>query len=205
MKNPFPFLHRSALSFHWLALLALIVTLSACQLSAPQQPDKWQVVSESSRIYLVTTKKGHIAEVMNLPALSGQVSNGQLTVQIDLSKIDSGIAVRDERMQKDLFETDKFKIATLTAAVPDSIWHNGKHKIVMTLSLHGKTRDLPAEIWVSELDNGQRLISLIKPVVVKAEDFDLAEGVDLLAKLASLLHISHSVPVTAELVLAPVD
>jgi len=109
--------------------------------------------------------------------------------------------VRDERMQKHLFETGQQPLAVLTAELPATTLQSGKHKVLFTLSMHGKEQEYPAEIWVSELSRDRRLVSLVRPVLVRAEDFDLDNGIDILASIAKLANISHTVPVTAEIVL----
>lgn len=178
-----------------LALLAL----TAC---VPQEkPTNWRVVSSESTIYLVTTKKLHVAEVMRLTDLSGHYDGQHFTLEINLESIDSGIPVRDERMQKHLFETGQQPLAVLTAELPATTLQSGKHKVLFTLSIHGKEQEYPAEIWVSELSRDRRLVSLVRPVLVRAEDFDLDNGIDILASIAKLANISHTVPVTAEIVL----
>ncbi len=186
-------------NLHLIAVTALMLALTACK----QQPEakNWRVIPSESTIYLVTTKKLHVAEVMRLTDLSGHYDGQHFKLEIRLDSIDSGIPVRDERMQKHLFETDQHPQAVLEAELPATTLQTGKHKVVFTLMMHGKEQEYPAEIWVSELPRDKRLVSVIRPVLVRAEDFDLDKGVKVLASLAKLLNISHTVPVTAEIVL----
>ncbi len=188
-------------NFHLIVVTALMLALTACK----QQPEakNWRVIPSESTIYLVTTKKLHVAEVMRLTDLSGYYDGQHFRLEIRLDSIDSGIPLRDERMQKHLFETDQHPQAVLKAELPAATLQTGKHKVVFTLMMHGKEQEYPAEIWVSELARDKRLVSLVRPVLVRAEDFDLDKGIEVLASLAKLVNISHTVPVTAEIVLQP--
>ena len=194
---------KTVLRLGWLGVIAMLaISLSACQ--QPAKPIKnWRVASNDSRIYLVTTKKLHVAEVMQLTDLSGHYDGQNFELKINLNSIDSGIPVRDERMRKHLFETAQYNEAVLQAELPLANLNGGKYSVQFQLSLHGKQHRYQAQIWVSQLPGNKRLISLARPIVVRAEDFGLKAGIDILARLAKLANISYTVPVTAEIVLEP--
>ncbi len=194
---------KTVLRLGWLGAIAMLaISLSACQQLA--KPIKnWRVASNDSRIYLVTTKKLHVAEVMQITGLSGHYDGQRFTLKIDLNRINSGIPVRDERMRKHLFETAQYNEAVLQAELPLASLNGGKHSVQFQLALHGKQQQYQAQIWVSQLPDNKRLISLAQPILIRAEDFGLKAGIDMLAKLAKLANISYTVPVTAEIVLEP--
>jgi hypothetical protein len=50
------------------------------------------------------------------------------------------------------------------------------------------------------LDGGRMMVTTISPLIINAADFDLAQGVLELAKIAELPVISEAVPVTLSLV-----
>ncbi len=193
----------------WLAVSLAILTVLALAACTPQptqqQTTSWQVIPENSAIYLVTTKKQHIAEVMQIPGLTGQYRAGKLQLEIDLSSIDSGVPIRDQRMREHLFDVASAPSARLTAALPAAMLQPGRHTVGFTLEMRGASHDYTADIWVSALNNDRLLVSLVKPIVVQAKDFGLVDGVDTLADLVNLAHISYAVPVTASLVLQPAD
>jgi len=64
------------------------------------------------------------------------------------------------------------------------------------LSLHGQTVPVTLVVSVTKLTDGSLLVASIKPVIIKAADFDLVKGIDKLRQLAGLPSISTTVPVT---------
>jgi hypothetical protein len=74
----------------------------------------------------------------------------------------------------------------------------GRHtdlNVEFTLDLHGRTQSLSAELLVTRVGDGV-LVSTRKPIIVNAEPFGLAAGVEALREVAGLSRISHAVPVS---------
>ncbi|WP_317930653.1 YceI family protein [Halioxenophilus sp. WMMB6] len=157
--------------------------------------------SERSSLTFITTKNGAITEVHRFTGLSGSIDKaGVATVSIDLISVATGIEVRDQRMRSMLFETEKFATATITAnvnAVMDSIKKSSSKtvEIPAQLSLHGVTQDITLQVLVT---HGRKnwVVSAVTPVMIKAEDFGLAAGVEKLREVAGLSTISQMVPVS---------
>src|SRR5690606_41293842 len=77
----------------------------------------WQL-EQPSELTFMSFKNTHMAEVHRLNRLQCNIAdNGEATLNIDLSSVDTAIAIRDTRMQEMLFETSRFASATLTAKV----------------------------------------------------------------------------------------
>lgn len=70
----------------------------------------------------------------------------------------------------------------------------------VTVSLHGREHTYDAELLATRLDDRRFQVVTLEPLVLNAEDFGLAPGVDSLRKVAGLSGISLSVPVGAVLI-----
>lgn len=184
-----------------LKLISLCTTL----LSLPVMAN-WQLDNQSSNLSFVTTKAEHIAEVHKFKKLSGSLDDqGNISFEIDLASVDTLVSIRDERMQKYLFETVKFPTLTFSSQVNQSLLKAMKvgdsqsMTIAGKLSLHGQQQAVNSELMVTKLSNQNLLVTSIKPIIIQANQFDLVKGVDKLRELVGLASISYAVPVTFSL------
>jgi hypothetical protein len=179
--------------------------LTACA-ALPAQAS-WYLDGESSRLSFITTKNTHISEVQRFLVLHGKVdTQGMAQIQVDLESVNSGIALRDERMRKELFDIKTFPEALITAQInlqPINDLAPGAQlelRLPLTVKLHGKERSYNAELLATRLDDRRFQVVTLEPLVLDAEDFDLAPGLTALRKTAGLSAISLSVPVGAVLI-----
>ncbi len=166
----------------------------------------WSLDNETSNIHFVSTKKCVVGEVHQFNKLSGSISKGgQAEVNIDLSSVDTGIGIRDTRMKAMLFNVEKFAQANiranidtkkLTALKPGETY---EETVKVTLSLHGHEKSLSALLRIVKLANNSVLVSSVKPIVIKASDFKLGDGIEKLKQAAALPSISGAVPVSIDL------
>jgi hypothetical protein len=178
--------------------------LSGAALSAQAN---WYLDGESSRLSFVSTKNAHVSEVQRFLVLHGKVDpKGLAQVEVELDSISSGIALRDERMRNNLFEIDKFPEALITTQIdlrPINDLAPGAQlelRLPLTVDLHGKQNTYNAELLATRLDDRRFQVVTLEPLVINAEDFDLAPGLEALRKVAGLSAISLSVPVGAVLI-----
>ncbi|AVJ21617.1 MULTISPECIES: YceI family protein [Pseudomonas] len=183
----------------------LVFTLLTCA-AVPAHAD-WYLDNESSRLSFVTTKNTEIAEVQRFLVLHGKVdAKGAARLEVELDSINSGIPLRDERMRKELFEIKTFPEAQISAQInlqPINDLASGAQlelRLPLSVTLHGKTQTYSAELLATRLDERRFQVVTLEPVVLHAEDFDLAPGVATLRKAAGLKSISLSVPVGAVLI-----
>ncbi len=160
------------------------------------------LVSESSTISFVSIKKGAVGESHTFKKMAGKLTDeGEFTLEIDLSSVDTKIEIRDTRMKRHLFETEKFPKLTLTAKV-DADVAEGKMKTISTeatLDLHGVKEKVQVEVMVVNV--GGKLIAVSqKPVIISAATFGLEGGIKKLQELAKLPSIATAIPVTFTLV-----
>ena len=159
-----------------------------------------------SGIQFVSVKNDAVAEVHDFPNLGGAIGeDGSVTVRIPLADVETNIPIRNERMREMLFEVASFPTATIGAKVDLAAlraMRPGDYAalgVSFELSLHGKVQTLRATVGVTRLGDGVRIATL-KPVIVNAASFGLADGVERLREVVGLGSIATAVPVTAQLV-----
>ena len=167
----------------------------------------WYLDGESSRLSFISTKNTNISEVQRFLVLHGKVDpKGLAQVQVELESVNSGVPLRDERMRKELFEIQTFPEALITTQIdlrPINDLAPGAQlelRLPLTVDLHGKQHTYNAELLATRLDDRRFQVVTLEPLVINAEDFDLAPGLERLRKLADLSAISLSVPVGAVLI-----
>lgn len=180
----------------------LITLLIICSLSVTVQA-AWQLDNANSQLTFVSVKANKVGEAHVFQKFEGTVSDeGQASLKIDLTSVNTKVAVRDERMQKFLFEVDKFTHAELTAQLDMTkisalkVGETLVQSVTVKLNLHGTTKDLENPVVVVKLANDNLLVVSQSPVILNTEDFQLIDGVNKLAELAKLDAISKAVPVS---------
>ena len=181
----------------------LVILLSALGVTAPAQA-VW-TLSESSRIGFVSIKNNSVGENNAFERVTGSISqSGQVSVSVDLSSVETGVGIRNERLQKMLFEVVSFPTATIDAALTDSqiaaLKAGGAQteSVGVSISLHGKTVNKTANLSVSA-SGGDVRVTTTQPIVITAQEFGLEAGVAALQQIAGLNSISRSIPVTVDL------
>lgn len=175
--------------------------------SAASANANWYLDGESSRLSFISTKNANISEVQRFLVLHGKVDpKGLAQVQVELESVNSGVPLRDERMRKELFEIQTFAEALITTQIdlrPINDLAPGAQlelRLPLTVDLHGKQHTYNAELLATRLDDRRFQVVTLEPLVINAEDFDLAPGLERLRKLADVSAISLSVPVGAVLI-----
>ena len=164
----------------------------------------WDVTA-SSRVGFVSIKNNSIGENNVFEQVTGSISDaGHVALSIDLTSVETGVGIRNERLQRMLFEVGKFPTAmvqaTLSASQLDALkaGDNVSETVKVTVSLHGMSVDKLAPLSVGVSEDGIRVTST-QPIVVTAKDFGLESGVAALQAIAGLNAISQSIPITVDL------
>ena len=181
-----------------------VMTLLAALWSiAPAHAD-W-MVQDTSQIGFVSIKNNSIGENNAFQRVSGSISEaGMVAVAIDLTSVETGVGIRNERLQTMLFDVASFPSATvkatLTPAQVMGLRDGGMvtESVALDVSLYGTTVSKTAELLVSVLDDNVRVTST-QPIMITALDFGLESGVAALQKIAGLSAISRSIPITVDL------
>lgn len=183
--------------FLWVALLALLSPLAWAD---------WHVVSDYSRVSYVSVKRDGIVDVQRFTNVTGMLDGkGVVRVVLPFADLDSGLALRDERMRELLFRADRFPQAELSAQIDLAHWEElavGQSEVAtidFQLDLHGHEQRLKADVLVSRLAEKRIQVATLEPVVIKAELFDLQGGLERLKEIANLPFIGSEVPVSAVL------
>ncbi|HHC74165.1 MAG TPA: YceI family protein [Thiothrix sp.] len=184
----------------------LLLALSLGMASTFAQAD-WTLNADQSSLNFVSVKKNDIAEVSEFKSLAGLLKeDGSVALNVSLASVSTNIPIRDERMQKLLFEVQKHALANITAKIDMAkvtamkAGDLSQESVEVKLALHGKEKAYNAAITVAKLSDEKVLVTLSKPIVVQASDFDLSAGVEALREVAKLPMISQAVPITASLV-----
>lgn len=166
----------------------------------------WQLVNEKSQFNFITTKNNNVTEVHKFTQLKGAVSpKGQVSLTLDLSSVETNIPIRNERMQKFLFNTGLFPKATFTAMLNqsdiDSLNVGDLKQIDLAgeINLHGIKQAVNTRVQVIKLKDNALQVSSLQPIIIQAGTFDLTAGVEKLQALAHLSSINSAVPVTFSL------
>ena len=166
----------------------------------------WKLDNNQSRLHFISTKNEHVSEVHQFKKLEGQLGEtGNLNIQVDLASVDTGIAIRDDRMKKHLFNLVELPSATLTATLPKALMSlkEGQSRtfdLDTTLMINGVSLPQKMEVQVSKLANDSLLATTTKPVLINAAGVKLQGGVGVLQKMAGLSSISLTVPLTFSVV-----
>ena len=178
----------------------LAVGLLSC-LSWSVQAD-WVLDNTNTAVSFVTIKSDHIAEINRFKQVSGTINEqGQAEVKIDLTSVDTLIPIRDERMQALLFKTETYTHATITAQLDASKLDGLASGQMMALelagqlNLHGVDQEIKTTVTVSRLSDAKLLVASQKPIIINADKYKLANGVNKLREIAGLPSISYAVPV----------
>ena len=189
------------------ALLIATTTFMTVALAAlPAQAD-WSI-NDTSRVGFVSIKNNVIGENNAFQRVSGGISDaGAVTVNIDLTSVETGVGIRNERLQKMLFNVASFPQATVSAQLSDAqlvaLKSGGSvaETVSVSVALHGETVSKHVELAAAQAGDTVR-VTTTQPIVITAAEFGLEAGVAALQQIAGLNAISRSIPVTVDLKLS---
>jgi len=182
--------------------VALVSILAASAASAD-----WTLNNAESALFYLTTKNVNVTELNTFNRLSGNVSQaGEANVAIDLTSVDTAISIRDERMQTMFFDVENFPSAQIHMNFDPALLEGMapgarvvKNAVPFQLTIHDITHEMEVGLVVVGLENGLQ-VSNLQPVVVQAEPFGLAGGIEALRAIVNLPNITTNAPVNFTLV-----
>ena len=179
------------------------VLLSMTQMSVAD----WGLNNKASTLSFISTKNASVTEVHTFKELSGSVkNNGKAVLRISLDSVETNIPIRNDRMKQFLFETDRFKDATVELQVdPEKIQSleagvSADVPVKGKLNLHGITQEIEARLRVVKMKNNGLEVSTVEPILVSAGLYGMQSGLDKLKEIAKLTSITTTVPVAMNLV-----
>jgi len=186
-------------------VLPLIAAVFAVAVNAAQAD--WQLDGSASSFFYVTNKAAAVSEVNSFSGLSGSISDaGVATLSIDLATVDTAIDIRNQRMRDIVFQVAQFPKAEVSVtvdveamkAMKAGIGSTGSYPV--SVSLHGVKAEMTADLQVIKLDATTLQVQLARPLIVAADKFGLAAGVEELRTVANLPSITPNVVVDFTLV-----
>jgi len=128
--------------------------------------------------------------------------SAQFTIKPD--SVDSRVPIRNERMREFLFETNIYPTIEINANVGDLVsslkpGQSNMMTIPASLSMHGATKEIKLETRLSVINANTIVVSSTQPVLIRAADFDMVDGITKLASLVNNLAIAETVPVNFSL------
>lgn len=164
----------------------------------------WTLDSNKSSISFVTIKNTNIAESHTLSAFSGDIAEGRATLAIKPDSVETRVPIRNDRMREFLFETSAYPIIEVNASVSNvlnelKIGESVLAELPARLSLHGVTGDIAMKVRVSSISESLLTVTTTEPVLIRAADYKMLEGINKLSSLVNNLPIAESVPVSFSL------
>jgi polyisoprenoid-binding protein YceI len=180
--------------------VSALLAISACSNDqGKEHVGQWSLDSKQSELHFSSTKNGDITEEHQFKNFDATVNtDGNFNLTIDLTSVDTGIEIRDERMQKHLFITNKTPKATITGQISskDLLADSKTKTMTVELDLAGKKTEVEAEVTIKRINAQTISVETAKPVILSAENLGVKAGVDKLQEIAGLNSISDEVPVT---------
>lgn len=188
------------------AAVATLAVVVGMVFAAAAQSD-WVLDADASRLSFGSEKDGAVGEVHHFTRIDGVVgADGQFSLTIDLSSVETWADIRNERMIEFLFEVARYPEATLTGTIDLAAFDDlaegmsREANLIGTLALHGLEQELDLFVIVTRLAEDRVLVVPDQLVILNAGDFDFGAGVEKLRELAGLNSISLAVPVSFYLV-----
>lgn len=170
-------------------------------------PGFWQLDVEASSFYFSSTKNGDIEERHTIHNLDGKADfTGKFLIRLDLTSVDTGVEVRDERMREILFETAKYPVARIEGkfALADlaevAVGETVERTFPVTLDLHGVEKEMDIAVYFERVKWDRVKITPAGEFVIRAGDFNLESGLETLRGIVGLESISPEVPIDFVLV-----
>jgi polyisoprenoid-binding protein YceI len=175
--------------------------------SAVSNQVAWDLDETVSFLNFTTTKNVSTVETHFFTSMSGQInSSGVASVTLDLNTVSTGIPTRNQRVRDFLFETATYPTATFSVNVPSSLLSTlsagqiTQTDLTANVDLHGVIVPITARVSVQRLSDTRILVQTMSPILTRAADFNLTDGIEILRTLASLSSLSGAVAVDFALV-----
>jgi len=186
--------------------IAMLAGLLAAAPAAAQDEPAWTLSPADSRIAYGSIKSNAVGEVNRFTDVAGHVAaDGAVTVEIDVTSVDTGIGIRDERMVEHVFDPGRptatlrtdVDMAALEALAPGE---TAVVEIDGRLTLSGVEVPVRAAMFVARLTETRVLVATDTMIMQPTALLEITEGLDTLRELVDLPSIVRVVPVTLRLV-----
>lgn len=182
--------------------VSLLLVLLISTIYSNTSHAEWALNNTESSLNFISTKNQHINESHTFTQLSGAISEtGSITVNVDLTTVETNIPIRNERMQTYLFNTKETPTATLVAQIPQQALalESGNSMLVTvksSITINGVDANYDVHVRVNKHQNGDISATTTQPILIQAASHKLIPGLDKLKELAGLNGIGFASPVT---------
>lgn len=161
---------------------------------------------EQSQLNFVSYKNEHIAESHSFDSFSGTLDQqGKLSIEVDLSSVNTLIPIRNERMKSMLFDVANFAKASFTASLGEEVLAmksgtSAVKSVTGILKIKDTSQEVQFNVVISALGDNKYLATTTKPTLINATRFGLGDGISALKEIAMLKSISKTVPLSFSVV-----
>lgn len=162
--------------------------------------------SELSALSFATTKLQYVIEPASITGLTGGTDqSGKLKIEVPIANLDTGVPIRNERLNKLFFTSEVFPTAIVEASIPGGILDKSlvvtQQTIPAKVTLFGNSQDIQFKVNIVKT-NDVLAVSTVAPVIVRGSGFGIpADNLAALAQTVGGISISDAVPVTFSLIL----
>lgn len=189
-------------------LLLLAFALAACDMvGGGQMPSQWRLNGEQSWFHFGSVKNGNIPEVHEIDVITGGVDGtGAFSVELDLTTVDTGVKIRDERMKEMFFKTGAFPTARVNGTFEPALFAGlkvGERRVASIsaiVSMHGGDVVMEFDLNVVRLTENRVMVTPQDLIMVEAAQFGLEPGLEALREVVGLDSITPVSPVSFVLV-----
>ena len=183
-----------------------------CMALSPGAFADWKLDAARSSVTYLSSKivaGAHTAifEPNRFHRFSGTIGDdGGVRVVIDLDSVDTGVAIRDERVKEHAFAVARYPRATVSLSLPPAAWRDlapgdtALHDLSAELELRGQVRAVGAKVRVTALGDGGLLVQTVEPILVDAKAYGMLDGFETLRALVGLFKIPTTIPVSLNMV-----
>ncbi|MFT6407418.1 MAG: polyisoprenoid-binding protein YceI [Arenicella sp.] len=187
-----------------IALLAIIGVSACAQAETDTAATQWALDSANSRVNFISIKKGNIGESHIFTDVSGTINGGTASIVIKPDSVDTRVPIRNQRMRDFLFETGIYPSIEVGADVNSllsqlEVGSSLIASVPASLSMHGVSKDLDLQLRINKLSPSSLIVSSTQPVLIRAADYNMIDGIAKLSTLVNNLAIAESVPVSFSL------
>lgn len=173
--------------------------------TAAAKAETWTLDSGMSVVGFGSIKADTTGEAHTFQRLTGQVTpDGQATIEIDLTSVQTNIDIRNERMQEHVFAPAT--TATLTASIDMAAMEGLAVGDSMVTEIEGDVafldQDIPVfvDVFVMRLAEDQVLVTTNSMLFLSTAEAGIDAGIDTLMEIAGLPGITRAFPVTLRLI-----
>lgn len=170
---------------------------------APLTEGTWALDPAGSRLTYVSIKAGELAEPNRFDRISGSVApDGTASLDIDLSSVNTGVEIRDERMREIFFGVGENPKATVTAKLDPAafaglaVGQSLTRPLKANVMIKGVTGEIETAVMVTRVTADRVMVVPTAPVIISTDMFGLTDELGELRALAQLPSITPAVPVT---------